>query len=141
MRAKSRANKSSRVIAGAPIIVEPEPVVVSSARPWLREKTPADAAIVSDNPALIYLYTGRKTMTGERAEERWEDWKRHNVRYMARLSIYQIPDPGLADGRFNQAYRSKGPLKLRVVDFGPRATRRSWNAFGLSGQMRLDDLK
>lgn len=108
---------------------------------WLREKTPADAAIVSDNPALVYLYTGRKTMTGERAEERWEDWKRHNVRYMARLSIYQIPDPGLSDGRFNQAYRSKGPLKLRVVDFGPKETRRSWSAFVPTGQIRMDDLK
>lgn len=108
---------------------------------WLREKTPADAAIVSENPALVYLYTGRKTMAGERAEERWEDWKRHNVRYMARLSVYQIPDPGLADGRFNQAYRSKGPLKLRVVDFGPKENRRSWSAFGSSGQMKMDDLK
>jgi hypothetical protein len=108
---------------------------------WLREKTPEDAAIVSENPALVYLYTGRKTMAGERPEERWEDWKRHNVRYMARLSVYQIPDPSLADGRFNQAYRSKGPLKLRVVDFGPKETRRSWSAFGSSGQMRMDDLK
>lgn len=108
---------------------------------WLREKTPEDAVIASENPALIHLYTGRKTLAGDRAGERWDDWKRLGVRYMARLSVYQIPEPGLVDGRFNQAYRSKGPLKLRIIDFGPKETRRPWSAFSPTGPMRIDDLK
>lgn len=112
-----------------------------SALDWLRERTPPDAAIASENPALVYLYTGRKSLAGEQPEERWEDWKRLNVRYLAHLSVYEVPAPNFVDGRFNQAFRSKGPLKLRVVDFGPKENRRSWNAFGTTGGIKMDDLK
>jgi hypothetical protein len=108
---------------------------------WMREKTPPDAVIVSENPALIYLYTGRKSLAGERVEERWEDWKRLNVRYMAHLSIYQVAEPNLNDGRFNQAYRSQGPLKLRVLDFGPKENRKPWNVFSPGGQIKFDNFK
>jgi predicted secreted protein len=105
---------------------------------WLREKALPDTVIVSENPALVYLYAGHKSMAGERIEEKWEDWKRLNVRYLAHLSIYQVPDPGLSDGRFNQAYRSKGLLKLRVVDFGPKENRKPWNVFAPAGQIKID---
>lgn len=108
---------------------------------WLREKTPPDAVVASENPALVYLYTGRKSLAGEQAEAKWEDWKRLNVRYMARLSVYQIPPPGLSDGQFTQAYLSKGPLKLRVVDFGPTENRKPWNVFSPRRQIRLDNLQ
>ena len=59
----------------------------------------------------------------------WENWKRLNVRYLAYLSTYPISGPGLADGRFNQAYRSKGPLKLRILDFGAQENRLPWNPY------------
>jgi hypothetical protein len=105
---------------------------------WLRERTPPDAVVVTENPALVYLYTGRKSMAGEQAAGKWEDWKRLNVRYMARLSIYKIDPPGLIDGRFTQAYISPGPLKLRIIDFGPKENRKPWNVFGSPGQMNID---
>ena len=105
---------------------------------WLREKTPPDAVVVTENPALVYLYTGRKSMAGEQAAGKWEDWKRLNVRYMAHLSIYPIPPPSLIDGRFTQAYISPGPLKLRIIDFGPKENRKPWNAFSPAGQMNID---
>ena len=80
-------------------------------------------------------------MAGDRVEERWEDWKQLNVRYLAHLSIYEVPPPSFVDGRFNQAYVSKGPLKLRVIDFGPKENRKPWNVFAPGAQIRIDNLK
>ncbi|MDX2044426.1 MAG: glycosyltransferase family 39 protein [Acidobacteriota bacterium] len=108
---------------------------------WIRDKTPEDAIFCSMNPALINLYTGRKSVAGGNAEANWENWKRLNVRYMAYLSVFQIADPGMEDGRFEQSYRSKGPLKLRVMDLGRRENRLPWRSFGTGGSIKIDTLK
>lgn len=109
---------------------------------WIKEKTPEDAVICSMNPALIHLFTGRKTVASNNAEGNWENWKRLNVRYMAYLSVYPIADPGMGEGRFDQAYRSKGALKLRVMDLGRKDTRLPWNPFNTSGgSIKIDTLK
>ena len=109
---------------------------------WIQEKTPEDAVICSMNPALIHLFTGRKTIASNNAEANWENWKRLNVRYMAYLSVYPIADPGMGEGRFDQAYRSKGPLKLRIMDLGRKETRLPWSPFNTSGgSIKIDTLK
>lgn len=109
---------------------------------WIRDKTPQDAVFCSMNPALIYLYTGRKSVAGGNPEGNWENWKRLNVRYMAYLSVYQIGDPGMEEGRFEQVYRSKGPLKLRIMDLGRRENRLPWRSFGTTGgSIKIDTLK
>lgn len=109
---------------------------------WIRDKTPQDAVFCSMNPALIYLYTGRKSVAGGNPEGNWENWKRINVRYMAYLSVYPIADPGLDEGRFQQAYRSQGPLKLRIMDLGRPENRLPWRSFGTTGgSIKIDTLK
>lgn len=109
---------------------------------WIRDKAPQDAVFCSINPALIYLYTGRRSVAGGNPEGNWENWKRLNVRYMAYLSVYPIADPGLDEGRFQQAYRSQGPLKLRIMDLGRPENRLPWRSFGTSGgSIKIDTLK
>jgi hypothetical protein len=109
---------------------------------WIRDKTPQDAVFCSMNPALIYLYTGRKSVAGGNPEGNCENWKRINVRYMAYLSVYPIADPGLDEGRFQQAYRSQGPLKLRIMDLGRPENRLPWRSFGTTGgSIKIDTLK
>ncbi|MGH9835056.1 MAG: hypothetical protein ACREBD_08755 [Blastocatellia bacterium] len=108
---------------------------------WIRERTPEDAVIASDNSAMVYIYTGRKSVAIDDPAGNWENWKRLNVRYMARLSIYPAPDPGLDEGRFYIAYRSKGPLKLRVADLGPKENRLPWSSLGPPAANKIETFK
>lgn len=108
---------------------------------WIRDKTPEDAVVCSMNPALVNLFTGRKSVAGNNPEGNWENWKRLNVRYMAYLSVFQIGDPGMEEGRFEQVYRSKGPLKLRVMDLGRKDNRLPWRSFGSGGSIKFETFK
>ncbi|MBS1789571.1 MAG: glycosyltransferase family 39 protein [Acidobacteria bacterium] len=109
---------------------------------WIKEKTPEDAVVCSMNPAMVSLYTGRKSVASNNADANWENWKRLNVRYMAYLSVFPIADPGLDEGRFDQVYRSKGPLKIRVMDLGRKETRLPWKPFGsTTGSIKIDNLQ
>jgi len=105
---------------------------------WIREKAPEDVVIASENPAMVYLYTGRKSVAIDDTAGNWENWKRLNVRYIARLSAYPVPDPGMNEGRFNMPFRSKGALKLRVVDLGPKENRLPWSSFGSPGSIKFE---
>jgi len=108
---------------------------------WIRERTPEDAVIASDNSAMVYIYTGRKSVAIDDPAGNWENWKQLNVRYMARLSIYTVPDPSLDEGRFYIAYRSKGPLKLRVADLGPKENRLPWSSLGRPDANKIETFK
>ncbi|HMV82128.1 MAG TPA: glycosyltransferase family 39 protein [Blastocatellia bacterium] len=108
---------------------------------WIREKSSEEAVVASLNPALVYLYTGRKTIASDNPATNWENWKRLNVRYMAYLSVYPVADPGMGEGRFNQAYRSKGPLKLRVMDLGNRENRLPWNPYSAPNTIKIENFK
>ncbi len=108
---------------------------------WMREKTNKDAVIASLNPALVHLYTGRKTVASNNPEGNWENWKRLNVRYLAYISVYPVGDPGMGEGRFDQAYRSRGTLKLRVMDLGRPETRLPWNPFSTTGSIKFETFK
>jgi hypothetical protein len=96
---------------------------------WIRDATAADAVVASENPALVYLYTGRQSVAIDDPAGNWERWKRLNVRYMARLPLYPLAQPGPNEGRFPVAFRSSGPLKLRVIDLGPPEHRLPWLSF------------
>lgn len=97
---------------------------------WVREKTSPNDVVVSGNPGMVYLYTGRKALAFENPSENWEDWKRLGVRYLVYAPPSTAPEPSLAEGRYNFAYRSSGALGLRVTDFGPPASRLSWGGVG-----------
>ncbi|MGE0882415.1 MAG: glycosyltransferase family 39 protein [Blastocatellales bacterium] len=108
---------------------------------WMREKTPKDVVIASLNPALVYLYTGRKTVASNNPDGNWENWKRLNVRYLAYISVYPVGDPGIGEGRFDQAFRSGGRLKLRVMDLGRPETRLPWSPFNSTGSIKFETFK
>ena len=63
------------------------------------------------------------------------------MRYMAYLSVYPVADPGMAEGRFDQAYRSKGSLKLRIMDLGNRENRLPWNPYSNPGSIKFETFK
>jgi len=54
---------------------------------WIREKGTRDGAIAADNPALVYLRTGRRTIAiSSRVADPWARWERMGVRYVVSLS-------------------------------------------------------
>lgn len=93
---------------------------------WMRERLPADAVVATQNPPLVYLLTGRKTIALDNPAANWETWNRLNVRYLAYVSALRIDEPSLSEQRYTPVYRSRGELNLRVVDLGPPDTREPW---------------
>ena len=53
---------------------------------WIREKGTHDGAIAADNPALVYLLTGRRTVAISSTVDKWGRWQRMGVRYVVSLS-------------------------------------------------------
>jgi hypothetical protein len=102
---------------------------------WIKQRTPEDAVVTAGNPALVYLYTGRKAVWFEYPEKNWEGWKRLNVRYLAHLRPQPIQEPSWMEGRFDLAYRSTGQLKLRVTNLGPPEKRVPWSLFNVPGNI------
>lgn len=74
---------------------------------WLRLHADREGAIAADNPALVYLYTGRRTIASNGFEDRWTRWTRMGVRYVVSLSDsepladrravlrFKLPDRGI----------------------------------------------
>src|SRR5262249_16017912 len=60
---------------------------------WTRAHTSKENAVTTDNPPLIFLYTGLKSVAIDGPEENWERCKRLGVRYMARTSLKGTPIP------------------------------------------------
>lgn len=103
---------------------------------WMRERLPAEGAVATANPPLVYLYTGRKTVNINDQAGNWENWKRLGVRYLAHTSITPVSPPGLfGEGSFRNVYQSEDELKLRVTDLGPRETRPAWGRSSASSRI------
>jgi hypothetical protein len=90
------------------------------------ERVPKDAVVATQNPALVYLYTGRKTVASDDLVGAWEVWKKIGVRYLARTSPYRLENPDSSELKFVSIYRTNGPLNLRLLDLGEVATRPNW---------------
>jgi len=93
---------------------------------WIRDQLPADAILAAQNPAQVYLFTGRHTIASDRPIEHWETWTRLGVRYLARTSFTPLPPIDTADVTYRDVYLGHGELNLRVLDLGPVATRVPW---------------
>lgn len=93
---------------------------------WIAETTPPDSVIAAQNPSLVYLFTGRKTISSDAPEQRWELWKKLNVVYWARTSFAPLGPVSEEERRFRVAYRVPGHLELRVLDLGNPQTRNPW---------------
>lgn len=96
---------------------------------WVSERLPDDGICASLNPALVYLYTGRKTISAQELVRDWEEWKRMNVRYLVLTSPYGVPAQDSAGNKIRILYQSKRNPNIRVVDLGPKDTRAIWVRF------------
>ncbi len=70
---------------------------------WVADHA-GEGLIATTNPALVYLRTGHKTVSFDRAREAWSVWKARGVRYVVCLVAVELPTGSLGD--FRLRYRS-----------------------------------
>jgi hypothetical protein len=92
----------------------------------IKEQVPANEAIGSTIPALVHLYTGRKTVAWEDPAGKWEMWKKLGVKHYAWLLFYPRP-PEPAEGKFKTTFVAKGGGNFRLIDLGPAESRAAWS--------------
>jgi hypothetical protein len=92
----------------------------------LGETLPRDAVIAAQNPALVHLYTGLKTVASLDPAGSWETWRKIGVRYLAQTSPYRIESREPFESRYPTIYFSGGEFNFRVLDLGDPATRPNW---------------
>ncbi len=85
-----------------------------------------DDVIAAQNPALVHLFTGHKTVASDDPTGSWEIWKRIGVRYIARTSPLPLPRTEPAEATFRTIYRASGAYNLRLLDLGPPSSRPAW---------------
>jgi hypothetical protein len=90
------------------------------------ENVPKDEVIATQNPALVHLYTGHKTVASDDPASKWETWNRIGVRYLARTSPFPLPKPETSENKYRTIFRTSGPLGLRLVDLGSPSSRPAW---------------
>lgn len=93
---------------------------------YVGDNLPKDVVLATQNPALVYLYTGHKTVASDDPAAAWENWKKLGVRYLVRTSPFPLDKPDASESRFNITHRQGGMLNLRVLDLGEAATRQPW---------------
>ncbi|HEV2862613.1 MAG TPA: hypothetical protein VGX48_16485 [Pyrinomonadaceae bacterium] len=87
---------------------------------WMRANVSADALVATENPALVHLRTGLKTVSSPAAPElKREDLARRGARFLAHVSphhpaIEQTADPGL------KFVKKTTRSRLFVVELGGR---------------------
>jgi hypothetical protein len=64
-----------------------------------------DGLLVTTNPGLVYLRTGRKSIASDHPLVEWATWKQRGVRYIAVLYPLELPT-----GHYKVLYRSPGHL-------------------------------
>jgi hypothetical protein len=79
---------------------------------WIREHPVPPGAVAADNPALVYLYTGRRTVAIDSYDDNWSRWRRMGVRYVVSL-VHGLPlvDPR-AELRFKLPERNVWAYEL-----------------------------
>ncbi|HEX5068829.1 MAG TPA: hypothetical protein VFV78_01335 [Vicinamibacterales bacterium] len=68
---------------------------------WIREKGTREGVVAADNPALVFLRTGRKTIASDSLDNRWARWQRMGVRYVVSISDGSL----MVDPRATLRYR------------------------------------
>jgi hypothetical protein len=88
---------------------------------WLRQHATDDGVIASDNPALVYLHTGHRTVAIDSFEDKWTRWNRLGVRYVASLSDGVPPSGPRVDMIFKHPDRNLWVAEIAPADPGGRA--------------------
>lgn len=96
-----------RIKAADPVAVpwQAEARAVDDLLAWLDRALPADAAVASTNPGLVYLRTGRKGVVSADPRGRLLAWKAAGVRYIAALRPVPLPRKSFG---FKKIYESGG---------------------------------
>jgi len=84
---------------------------------WMRTNLHREGAVVTSNPGLVYLTTGRKTLALTNLEGRWRELQNAGVPYGAALTTAETPLDSLGFRLLFQSPR----LKLWVVEIPPTA--------------------
>jgi hypothetical protein len=92
---------------------------------YIGENIPKEEPIATQNPALVNLYTGHKTIASNDPASRWEVWKRVGVRYLAKTSPYP-KQLDANESKYRTIHKSDGFLRLRLFDLGPPSSRPPW---------------
>ncbi len=90
------------------------------------EKLPPDAVLATQNPALVHLFTGHKTVALGDPASSWEMWRRLGVRYLVYASPNPLPPFEPVENKYPTIFRQGGRLNLRVVDLGTPSSRPAW---------------
>jgi hypothetical protein len=82
---------------------------------WIREHPSPPGVVAADNPALVYLYTGRHTVAIDSYDDKWNRWRRMGVRYVVSL-VHGLPivDPR-AELRFKLPDRNAWAYELHFA--------------------------
>jgi hypothetical protein len=64
---------------------------VTAMTDWVKQNTAPDDVIVTTNPGLVFLATGRKTAVLTDVRNRWESWRSAGMRYAVSLHLIQRP--------------------------------------------------
>ncbi len=86
---------------------------------WVKRSLPRSEVLAAQNPPLVYLYTGNKTISAQNLGENLDTMQRFNVRHLVLNSLAPLPNPDLRGGKYKISYRVPGELNLYIVDFGP----------------------
>ncbi|MBI1763529.1 MAG: hypothetical protein HYR56_19060 [Acidobacteria bacterium] len=92
---------------------------------WAGDNLPTNEVIATQNPGMVALYTGRKTIGSLEPARNWELWKRLGVRYWLQTSYYKQEPLKPAEKRYRVLHTTP-ELDLRVLDFGAADTRLPW---------------
>lgn len=82
---------------------------------FVNSHLPPAATVVSTNPGLLYLTTGRKAVVYIDPDERWAQWKAEGIRYV--VALHAVPEPSPTLG-YSVVYESPR-LGLWVLEMAP----------------------
>jgi hypothetical protein len=88
---------------------------------WVQQNGKPDGAIAADNPALVYLRTGRRTIaidTHRGSGDRWKRWERMGVRYIVSLSDGALLEDRRATLRFKLEDENVWAFELERLSVG-----------------------
>lgn len=81
---------------------------VDAALDWIRDHLGTEGTIASTNPALLYLRTGRRSISYDDPTVELARWKTKGIRYVACLLPLELPSG--RSGEYRILYRSPGRL-------------------------------
>ena len=88
---------------------------------WVSANIPKSEVVISNNPALLTLFTGHKSVNLELTQQRWEMFRRGGYRYVVlhRFDGNNVTLPG----NNRVLYRIRNEANFEVIDLGPPAAR------------------